>query len=251
LSLQEDYEQVRLTAYRKGNWFAYLAEVNLELDAALRAMRHLGPDDPCAKFLTRSEEGQLILALALTPEESAARKEVVDMLFLNYALFAVAVVTQFDLEDIRDKSLTPDDLIQEANLGILRAIEKYDTTKKCSLATYVKYWVRGMVLMLFRGYKPVQGLFGLERCEAPPFGKNEEVFVKFEALVTKYLDDKVLVDLLMLRHYHGMTPSEIARARGMKQGAVSWLISKGQAKIAAQLREQGPLALTIDTFIKP
>jgi len=38
--------------------------------------------------------------------------------------------------------LALDDLIEEGNLGLLKAIEKYDLRKNCRFATYASFWIR-------------------------------------------------------------------------------------------------------------
>ena len=43
------------------------------------------------------------------------------------------------------KGLTFGDLIGEGNVGLMRAIEKFDLKKKCRFATYAIHWIRQAV----------------------------------------------------------------------------------------------------------
>jgi RNA polymerase sigma-32 factor len=38
-----------------------------------------------------------------------------------------------------------EDIIQQGNLGLLKAAQKFDTTKECRLATYAAYWIRAEI----------------------------------------------------------------------------------------------------------
>ncbi len=50
-----------------------------------------------------------------------------------------------------------DDLIQQGNLGLLRAAAKYDPDKDCRLVTYAAYWIRAEIRdYVIRGYRIVR-----------------------------------------------------------------------------------------------
>ncbi len=48
-----------------------------------------------------------------------------------------------------------DDLINSGSLGLLDALDKFDSTKNTSFGTYVEYRIRGAILDLLRGLDPV------------------------------------------------------------------------------------------------
>jgi len=46
----------------------------------------------------------------------------------------------------RDRGLDYGDLMQEGNVGLIRAIKKFDITKDCKLSTYATYWIRESIV---------------------------------------------------------------------------------------------------------
>lgn len=57
-----------------------------------------------------------------------------------------------------------EDLIQQGNLGLLRAAEKFDPSKNCRLITYAVYWIRAEIrAYVVRGYRIVR--LGTTRAE--------------------------------------------------------------------------------------
>ena len=50
-----------------------------------------------------------------------------------------------------------EDLIQQGNLGLLKAVEKFDPAKECRLATYAAYWIRAEIReYVVRAYRVVR-----------------------------------------------------------------------------------------------
>ncbi len=50
-----------------------------------------------------------------------------------------------------------EDIIQQGNVGLMRAVAKFDTTKECRLATYAAYWIRAEIReYVVRGYRVVR-----------------------------------------------------------------------------------------------
>ncbi len=50
-----------------------------------------------------------------------------------------------------------EDLIQQGNLGLLKAARRFDTTKQCRLITYAVYWIRAEIRdYVVRGYRIVR-----------------------------------------------------------------------------------------------
>ena len=50
-----------------------------------------------------------------------------------------------------------EDIVQQGNVGLLRAVAKFDTSKDCRLATYAAYWIRAEIReYVVRGYRVVR-----------------------------------------------------------------------------------------------
>ena len=50
-----------------------------------------------------------------------------------------------------------EDIVQQGNLGLLRAAKKFDLSKECRLATYAAYWIRAEIReYVVRGYRVVR-----------------------------------------------------------------------------------------------
>jgi len=66
--------------------------------------------------------------------------------------FVVAVALQY-----RRWGVPIEDIIQQGNVGLLRAAAKFDTDKDCRLATYAVYWIRAEIReYVVRGYRVVR-----------------------------------------------------------------------------------------------
>jgi RNA polymerase primary sigma factor len=86
------------------------------------------------KRLSRAEEHEL--ALRARAGDARAR----DRLVRHSLGLVVAVVRGFSLGSVR-----VDDLIQEGNLGLLHALEKFDPDAGTRFATYAVWWIRAFV----------------------------------------------------------------------------------------------------------
>lgn len=59
--------------------------------------------------------------------------------------------------DYRRWGIPLEDIIQQGNLGLLRAASKFDLDKECRLATYAVYWIRAEIReYVVRGYRVVR-----------------------------------------------------------------------------------------------
>ena len=66
--------------------------------------------------------------------------------------FVVAIALEY-----RRWGVPIEDVIQQGNVGLLRAVAKFDTTKDCRLATYAAYWIRAEIReYVVRGYRVVR-----------------------------------------------------------------------------------------------
>lgn len=85
--------------------------------------------------LTRAEETTLIPA-AQAGDQKAAQKVIEANL-----RFVVSIANQF-----RNRKLPLPDLISEGNLGLIRALSTFDSTRGIKFITYAKWWVRQSIL---------------------------------------------------------------------------------------------------------
>jgi RNA polymerase sigma-32 factor len=66
--------------------------------------------------------------------------------------FVIAVALEY-----RRWGIPLEDIIQQGNLGLLRAAKKFDPDKECRLATYAVYWIRAEIReYVVRGYRVVR-----------------------------------------------------------------------------------------------
>jgi len=59
--------------------------------------------------------------------------------------------------EYRRWGLDPDDIIQEGNIGLLKAADRFDPDRGCRLVTYAAYWIRAEIRdYVVRGYRIVR-----------------------------------------------------------------------------------------------
>ena len=80
---------------------------------------------------SQEEEQNLLYKISIGDEK--ARKELVER---NWKL-VIDIAKRYD-----DKNIDIMDLIQEGNLGLLKATYKFDINKNCRFSTYAIFWVR-------------------------------------------------------------------------------------------------------------
>ena len=85
-------------------------------------------------LLTREEEVEL--AKAIESGDQRARKRMIEA---NLRL-AISIAKNF-----RDKGCSFEDLIQESNLGLIRAVDRFDWRKGFKFSTYACWWIKQAV----------------------------------------------------------------------------------------------------------
>jgi len=112
-----------------------MAMINSKYDSQglSQYLRHLGG----RKQLTREDEYELSRKVRKGGQEGEQARRV---LAESNLAFVVAVAKKFGSRGAR-----LDDLIQEGNVGLMKAIEHFDSKKNVRFATYAVWWIRAYI----------------------------------------------------------------------------------------------------------
>jgi RNA polymerase primary sigma factor len=89
------------------------------------------------RLLTAVEERQLARKMKSRKASDEEKKEARDKFIRANLRLVVSVAKNYI-----NKGLAFLDLIEEGNLGLLKAIERFDPKKKCRFSTYATWWIR-------------------------------------------------------------------------------------------------------------
>ena len=140
-------------------------------------------------LLTRAEEVEL--AKAIEAGDNAAR----DRMIQSNLRLAISIAKNF-----RDKGCSFEDLIQESNIGLIRAVDRFDWRKGFKFSTYAVWWIRQAVqshvagqsgaikmptsarAVMYRAYKFREEYLEQFKCEPTPQEVATAVGVPVETL---------------------------------------------------------------------
>jgi RNA polymerase sigma-32 factor len=93
-----------------------------------------------------------------------------------------------------------EDIVQQGNLGLLRAAGKFDPARECRLATYAAYWIRAEIRdFVVRGYRVVRlGTTKAERRALRHYRKTRETDPQTLATLSGMTPDKAAMLLPLL-----------------------------------------------------
>jgi RNA polymerase sigma-32 factor len=96
--------------------------------------------------LTREAERELARRFALGDTKAGTQ------LMQGCLPFVIAIATEY-----RRWGILLEDIIQQGNIGLLKAAKKFDPARECRLATYAAYWIRAEIReYVVRGYRVVR-----------------------------------------------------------------------------------------------
>ncbi len=229
-----------------------------ELASLDQYLNEIGP----GKLLTREEEEQLFAALR--NGDLAAR----DRIIAANTKLVVSIARRFTK---RGAPLA--DLIQEGNLGLIRAVEKFDYQRGNKFSTYATWWIRAMVQAAAYATSPIRLPLRWKALEEPKVRRAAAVLsaqigrdptpqelaaaagVKLEiVLALQHLDRPLSLDRLLpgmeitlgeaLPHSTGRDPGVVASISARLATALNRLPSlAGEIiKLRFGLGDEGPLA---------
>ena len=143
-------------------------------------------------LLTREEEVQLAGRIAAGDEAAKQR-----MIESNLRL-VVQVARRY-----LNRGLALGDLIEEGNLGLLRAVEKFDGTRGVRLATYATWWIRQAISRALANQ-----------------ARTVRIPIHVQLLLARYIKEQ---QRLTQVHDRAPTPAELAQTLGLTDEQVSEL----------------------------
>ena len=129
----------------EGEWKDILPPAIKDINLPAKVSKSVTPQDPLTLYLkeisrydllTIEEERELTAELAATGDIDIAKKLV---------LANLRLVVKIALE-YRNATKNVMDLIQEGNIGLMKAVSKYDQTKGAKLSYYASWWIRSYIL---------------------------------------------------------------------------------------------------------
>lgn len=195
-------------------------ELDREID---RASRAISATDPLKRYLDELKnypllepEAELKLALELQKSGSveAARR-------LVQANLRLVVKIAFEYRSVYANAM---DLIQEGNVGLMKAVSKYDPTKGARLGYYASWWIRSYILKyLLDNFRLVR--VGTTQAQKKLFfhlmREKERLEAQGVLAAPKLLADKIGVkekEVVEMEHRLGSAGGEVSLDSPMQSG---------------------------------
>ncbi len=128
IDLEEKNEEKKETAYAnsKSDKSVFTNGRDQDLDIVRLYLQELN-------FPVLSREEEYDLAVRIKNGDEKARKKLIE----HNLRLAASMAKRY-----RDKGLAYEDLIEEANIGLMKAVEKFDYTKGYKFSTYASWWIK-------------------------------------------------------------------------------------------------------------
>jgi RNA polymerase primary sigma factor len=179
-----------------------------ELHGLSTYLRHLGRRPQ----LTREEEYEL--SRRARKGDTSAR----DMLAVRNLPFVVAVAKKF-----QNRGARLDDLIQEGNVGLMKAIEHFDPKKNVRFATYAVWWIRAYITRYLKDNRSQVRGGESERASMTDFSLDVSVDEGAETTFLDRLEDPDLnpQDRFLMNEQDGEVQQALARVK-KRIGGLGW-----------------------------
>ncbi|MFC4355594.1 RNA polymerase sigma factor RpoD/SigA [Chryseomicrobium palamuruense] len=112
-------------------------ESDFDLNQFLESEEFLKKVEDVSLFTSYHQNGELFEYLIESPER---HEEIVEKLVENNQNLVNKIAIRY--QGIAGKSLTHDDLVNEGNLGLLKAIDRFDISRGFHFSTYATHWIR-------------------------------------------------------------------------------------------------------------
>ena len=142
------------------------------------------------KVLTKDEVNDLITKYKTTGDQAAY-----DKIIKHNLRFVVSVAKS---PRYRNRGVELPDLISEGNIGLMRAIEKFDVERDCKFSTYAIWWIRDAINSMFekRAAAMLEDEDGEDRyCDI--FHEGERINNEFEEKLARISDQRDSVEELL------------------------------------------------------
>lgn len=174
-------------------------------DAERQYLRQIGQ----IPLLTAQQEKDAAKAMQENPVDSQAYKDAKDLLISSNLRLVVSMAKQYT-----NRGLSFQDLIQEGNLGLIRAVEKFDYTKGFRFSTYATWWIRQSM---------VRAIADQSRDIRIPVHMTEQIMRvnRAQRSLMQELNREPTVEEIARKLGNGMTPERVREIQGIAQQPVS------------------------------
>jgi len=132
-TISRDLQSAQLSLALLAELRERVARIGSEMQQARRGTRKLAALEAEAGVLK-----QVLLERCEAVEEAHERMSAIKNRFIEHNLKLVVAIAK----DYRNLGLSFPDLIQEGNLGLIRAVEKFDHRRGFKFSTYAVWWIR-------------------------------------------------------------------------------------------------------------
>tara|TARA_Y100001934_G_C12377073_1_gene789853 strand:- start:2630 stop:3508 length:879 start_codon:yes stop_codon:yes gene_type:complete len=151
-------------------------------------------------FLSKAREYELTKRWQTEKDEKALHE-----LILAYGLLTSSIAHKY-----RNYGMPIEDLIQEGNIGLLQAADRFDTTKDVRFSTYANWWVRAaMQDYILRNWSVVR--IGTTAAQKSLFFNFRRLKAKIASTTTGYLCP---TKRLKIAKELGVTPNDVELMEG-------------------------------------